>query len=69
MLKCWRRQNSKTSIEHEKCEFIEEQPVSDWEVSLEEEGYVSEHSTDDKIVERISYTKVIVYCVSCSIKF
>ena len=50
--------NTKGSMEHEKCELIEEQPGSDWEVSPEEEGDISEHSTDDKPVERISYTKV-----------
>ena len=57
--------NSNTSVEHEKCELIEEQPVSDWEVSPEEEGDISEHSADDKPVERISYTKVVVfvYCI------
>ena len=46
--------NSKASMEHEKCELIEEQPVSDWEVSPEEEGDISEHSADDKPVERIN---------------
>ena len=50
--------NSKASLEHEKCELIEEQQASDWELSPEEEGDISEHSTDDKPVERISYTKV-----------
>ena len=59
--------NTKASMEHEKCELIEEQPVSDWEVSPEEEGDISEHSTDDKPVERISYTKVVVNCVMESI--
>ena len=49
--------NSKTSMEHDKCELIEEQSASDWEVSPEEEGDISEHSSDDKPVERISYTK------------
>ena len=59
--------NFKASMKHEKCELIEEQPTSDWEVSPEEEGDISEHSTDDKPVERISYTKVVVNCVMESI--
>ena len=48
------------SMEHEKCELIEEQhqPASDRELSAEEEGDISDHCTDDKPVERISYTKV-----------
>ena len=61
--------NSKASMEHEKCELIEEQSASDWEVSPEGEGDISEHSTDDKPVERISFAKVIVHCVSYSTKF
>ena len=59
--------NTKALMEHEKCELIEEQPASDWEVSPEEEGDISEHSTDDKPVEKISYTKVVVHCVMESI--
>ena len=55
--------NTKASMEHKKCELTEDdQPGSDKEVSPEEEGDISEHSTDDKPVERISYTKV-VHCV------
>ena len=52
-------------MEYENCELTEDdQPASsDKEVSPEEEGDVSEYSsTDDKPVERISYTKV-VHCV------
>ena len=50
-------------MEHEKYELIEDQPGSDEEVSAEEEeGGISEYSTGDKCVERISYTKV-VHCV------
>ena len=50
-------------MEHEKYELIEDQPGSDEEVSPEEEeGDISEYSTGDKCVERISYTKV-VHCV------
>ena len=55
--------NTKASMEHEKYELIEDQPGSDEEVSPEEEeGDISEYSTGDKCVERISYTKV-VHCV------
>ena len=57
--------NIKGSMEYEKCELIEEQqqPASDWELSAEEERDISEHCTDDRPVERISYTKVVVHCV------
>ena len=55
--------NTKASMEHEKYELIEDQPGSDEEVSSQkEDGDISEYSTDDKCVERISYTKV-VHCV------
>ena len=54
--------NTMTSMEHEKCELTDDQQGSDKEVSVEEEGDISEHSTGDKPVKRISYTKV-VHCV------
>jgi len=49
-------------MEHEEYELIEDQRGSDKEVSPEEEGDISEHSTGDNPVERITYTKV-VHCV------
>jgi len=36
--------------------------IVDKEISPEKQGDINEHSTDDKSVERISYTKV-VHCV------
>ena len=54
--------NTMTSMEHERCELTDDQQGSDKEVSVEEEGHISEPSTNDKPVERISYTKV-VHCV------
>ena len=57
--------NTKGAVEHEKCELIEEQqqPASDWELSAEKEGDISDNCTDDKPVERISCTKVIVHYI------
>ena len=52
--------NTKASMEHERCELIDDQPDSgDKEVPPEEERDSSEHFTGDKPVDRISYTKVI----------
>ena len=54
--------NTMSSMGHEKCdELTDDQQGSDKEaVAPEEEGDTSEHSTDDKPLERISYTKVVI---------
>ena len=54
--------NTKASMEHERCELMDDQSDSgDKEVPPEEERDSSEHFTGDKPVDRISYTKVIHY--------
>ena len=56
--------NTKASMEHERCELIDDdQPDSDQEVPPEEEGDISDYSPGDNQVERISYTKVHKYIV------
>ena len=55
--------NIKASMEHERCELIDDdQPDSDQEMPPEEEGDISNHSIGDNQVERISYTKVNTLC-------
>ena len=50
--------NSKASMEHERCELIDDKLGSDKYGSSDEEGEIVEPYTVDKQVERIIYSKV-----------